>query len=79
MSVKVEFKIIKIVKEVYGLDKKYLGDIPLKKADREIFGYQGRLKEVLEHDITTSKKKKLKKGDTVFTEMQQICGVVLKN
>lgn len=73
------FKIIKHVKEVYSLDKKYLGDLPMENPDRELYGYSGRRQETIKEDTRTNKGKLLKKGVTVSTEMQMICGRVIIN
>ncbi len=74
----IRHEIINHVKEIYSLDKKYLGDLPINEPDREVYGYEGRRIETIKHDIITSKKKKLKAGLIVSTEMQMICGKILK-
>jgi hypothetical protein len=65
------FNIQKYSKDYY-LEGKYIGSLPSEK-DREVFGYQGRLESVLESDIIL-KKKVIKKGTKVVTELIPICG-----
>tara|TARA_R110000796_G_scaffold120506_3_gene234672 strand:+ start:5595 stop:5840 length:246 start_codon:yes stop_codon:yes gene_type:complete len=74
----VKFDIVGTVKEVYSTEGKYMGHITLHEPDREVYGYEGRTNEVLAETITTSKNKVLKSGYKCVTEMQMICGKVIK-
>ncbi len=60
----------------YYLDKKYLGSVKSEK-DREVFGYRGRTEIVLESDLKL-KKKTIKKGTKVVTELVPLCGKLIK-
>lgn len=55
---------------------KYLGSQSNVEKDRETLGYYGRKKEVLNEDLKL-KKKTIKKGTEVITELQVICGKVI--
>ena len=70
------FEEIGYSKDIYSLDKKYLGSIVSKK-DRDVFGFLGRKKEFLENDIIL-RKKKYKKGTEFLTELFPLSGK-LKN
>jgi len=61
----------------YYLDKKYLGSIKVESKDREVFGYEGRTEIVLENDLKL-KKKTIKKGTKVITELIPLCGKLIK-
>jgi hypothetical protein len=71
-----EFKIIGYSKDYYTLDKKYIGSLVCKK-DREVFGYLGRKKELLTEDLII-KRKKIKKGNEVLTEIFPLNGRIIK-
>jgi hypothetical protein len=71
-----EFEIVGYSKDYYTLDKKYIGSLECKK-DRNIFGYLGRQKELLTEDLII-KKKKIKKGNEVLTEIFPINGRIIK-
>ena len=72
-----KFEIIGYSKD-YFLDRKYMGSVRLDSSDRELYGYMGRREEVLEEDIIL-RKKKIKKGSIVVTELHQLCGRVIKS
>lgn len=62
----------------YYVDGKFIGNERCEK-DRDVFGYEGRKKEILQEDkILGKSKKKIKKGTLVITELQIICGRVKK-
>ena len=71
-----EFEIVGYSKDYYTLDKKYIGSLECKK-DRDVFGYLGRQKELLTEDLII-KKKKIKKGNEVLTEIFPINGRIIK-
>ena len=60
----------------YYANGKYLGSLTYVEKDRDIFGYYGRKKEILNEDLII-KKKKIKKGTEVITELQVICGKII--
>lgn len=66
------FEIVGLSKDYY-IDSKFIGSEKLAEPDREVGGYEGRRKEVVNVDITF-KKKKIKAGTTVTTEMCILCG-----
>ena len=70
------FEIIGYSKDYY-LDGKYIGSINIDQPDREKRSYYSRQYEVLEQD-TIINRKKYKKGTRVMTELQNICGKLLK-
>lgn len=57
----------------YYVDKKYIGSINVENQDREVCGYQGRRQETVSEDLVF-KKKKIKKGTLVTTELIPLCG-----
>lgn len=57
----------------YFVDRKYIGSLVCEK-DRDVFGYYGRKEEVLQNDVVFRNKKKIKKGQLVLTELQQLNG-----
>ena len=61
----------------YYVNKKYIGSIKVEEKDREVFGYQGRDHFLIENDLVF-KKKKIKKGTLVTTELIPLCGKMLK-
>jgi hypothetical protein len=69
------FEEIGFSKDYYSLDKKYLGSLNCKK-DREIYGFLGRKKEIIEFDIVL-RKKKYKKGTELLTELFPLSGKLL--
>jgi hypothetical protein len=71
-----EFKTIGYSKDYYTLDKKYIGSLTCVK-DREVFGYLGRKKELLTEDLII-KRKKIKKGNEVLTELFPLNGRIIK-
>lgn len=71
-----EFKIIGYSKDYYTLEKKYIGSLVCEK-DREIFGYLGRKKELITEDLII-KRKKIKKGNEVLTEIFPLNGRIIK-
>lgn len=58
------------------IDKKYVGSIKNIPKDRDIFGYQGRMKGELSEDIIL-RGKTYKKGTSVVTELIPICGKLI--
>ena len=70
------FETIGYSKDYYTLEKKYIGSLTCKK-DRDIFGYLGRTKELLTEDLMI-KKKKIKKGTEVLTELFPLNGRIIK-
>jgi hypothetical protein len=71
-----EFEIVGYSKDYYTLDKKYIGSLVCEK-DRDVFGYLGRKKELLTEDLII-KKKKIKKGNEVLTELFPLNGRIIK-
>jgi len=71
-----EFETIGYSKDYYTLEKKYIGSVVCDK-DREVYGYLGRRKEILEEEIIL-RKKKIKKGTELLTEFFPLCGRILK-
>lgn len=71
-----EFETIGYSKDYYTLDKKYIGSVKCDK-DREVYGYLGRQKEILLEDLIL-RKKKIKKGTELLTEIFPLCGRILK-
>lgn len=65
--------------EVIGYSKdyyhngKYIGSLKCEK-DRDVLGYYGRKKEILQNDVVFRNKKRIKKGELVLTELQQLNG-----
>lgn len=70
------FETIGYSKDYYTLDKKYIGSLVCEK-DRDIFGYLGRQKELLTEDLII-KKKKIKKGTELLTEIFPLNGRIIK-
>ena len=62
----------------YFLDGKFIGSLMNVEKDRDVFGYYGRKKEILTENIKF-KNKTLKKGTTVTTELQVICGKTIED
>jgi hypothetical protein len=71
-----EFQTIGYSKDYYTLEKKYIGSLVCEK-DREVYGYLGRKKELLFEDLII-KKKKIKKGAEVLTEIFPLNGRIIK-
>jgi hypothetical protein len=71
-----EFEIVGYSKDYYTLDRKYIGSLVCEK-DRETFGYLGRNKIVLTEDLII-KKKKIKKGTELLTELFPLNGRIIK-
>ena len=71
-----EFEIVGYSKDYYTRDKKYIGSLVCKK-DRDVFGYLGRKKELLTEDLII-KRKKIKKGNEVLTELFPLNGRIIK-
>jgi hypothetical protein len=69
------FEEIGFSKDYYSLDKKYIGSLNSIK-DRNVFGFLGRKKEILEFDIIL-KNKKYKKGTELLTELFPLSGKLL--
>jgi len=67
------FEILGYTKD-YFVKGKYIGGVVLEKPDRTIYGYAGKVKEILKEDITLKNKKVIKKGTEVFSELLPICG-----
>jgi hypothetical protein len=57
---------------------KFIGSL-ISEKDREIYGYCGRIKEILKTDIVFKNKKKIKKGEEVTTEIFPLNGRIIKN
>lgn len=70
------FETIGYSKDYYTLDKEYIGSLVCEK-DREVFGYLGRQKELLTEDLII-KKKKIKKGTELLTEIFPLNGRIIK-
>lgn len=70
------FETIGYSKDYYTLDKKYIGSLVCEK-DRDVFGYLGRQKELLTEDLII-KKKKIKKGTELLTEIFPLNGRIIK-
>jgi hypothetical protein len=73
---KIKFEAIGYSKDFYNTEKKYIGSLVCEK-DREVYGYLGRKKEVLTNDIIL-RKKKIKKGTELLTEIFPLCGRIIK-
>jgi hypothetical protein len=71
-----EFEIVGYSKDYYTIDKKYIGSLVCQK-DRDVFGYLGRQKELLTEDLII-KRKKIKKGNEVLTELFPLNGRIIK-
>jgi hypothetical protein len=71
-----EFEIVGYSKDYYTLEKKYIGSLVCEK-DREVYGYLGRKKEILIQEIIL-RKKKIKKGTELFTELFPLNGRIIK-
>lgn len=71
-----EFETIGYSKDYYTLDKKYIGSVMCDK-DRDVYGYLGRKKEILAEDIIL-RKKKIKKGTELITEIFPLNGKLIK-
>jgi len=69
---KAEFEIIGYNIHIY-YEGKYYGCISTPTPDREIMGYSGRTKVILQEDFKY-KNKKLKAGTEVVTECIPLCG-----
>jgi hypothetical protein len=67
-----EFETVGYSKDYYTLERKYIGSLVCEK-DRDIYGYLGRQKELLSEDLII-KKKKVKKGIEVLTEIFPLNG-----
>lgn len=65
-------EIIGYFKDYYA-NGKYVGSVECVEKDREVLGYYGRKKEILQSDIIINKKK-IRKGTEVTTELQALCG-----
>lgn len=70
------FETIGYSKDYYTLEKKYIGSLVCEK-DRDVFGYLGRKKELLTEDLII-KKKKIKKGTELLTEIFPLNGRIIK-
>jgi len=71
-----KFEAIGYSKDFYNSEKKYIGSLKCE-LDREVYGYLGRKKEILQEDIIL-RKKKIKKGTLVLTEVFPLCGRIIK-
>jgi hypothetical protein len=71
-----EFEIVGYSKDFYTLDKKYIGSLVCEK-DRDVYGYLGRTKVLLIEDLII-RKKKVKKGTELFTELFPLNGRIIK-
>jgi len=71
-----KFEIVGYSKDYYTTDRKYIGSLVCEK-DREVFGYLGRNKIVLTEDLII-KKKKIKKGTELLTELFPLNGRIIK-
>lgn len=63
----------------YLVDGKYKGSLSIKEKDREVFGYNGRRKEILKTPIVFKNGKKIKAGVLVTTELFPVNGRVINN
>ena len=66
------FKIVGYFKEYY-IDKKFIGTLDCKK-DSDVFGYYSKKKVTLDEDVILDNKKKLKKGQEVYTMLFPLNG-----
>jgi hypothetical protein len=73
---KIKFEEIGYSKDFYNKEEKYIGSLVCEK-DREVYGYLGRKKEILTIDIVL-RKKKIKKGTELSTEIFPLCGRIIK-
>jgi hypothetical protein len=71
-----KFEKVGYSKDYYTLEKKYIGSVICDK-DREVYGYLGRKKEILLQDLIL-KKKKIKQGTELLTEIYPLCGKIIK-
>lgn len=62
----------------YYLNDKFIGSQKAEK-DRETMGYYGRKKETTTKPIIFSKSKKIKQGIEVTTELNMLCGSIIRN
>lgn len=62
----------------FYVNGKYLGSCKCE-CDREVYGYAGRITEVLEEEVLLSNKKKIKAGTTCITELSPIYGRIRKD
>lgn len=62
----------------YFVNGKYVGYQVVAKADREIYGYGGRIKSTIEKEIVFRNKKKIKAGTEVITECFPLNGKLLE-
>jgi hypothetical protein len=67
------FEILGYTKE-YFIKNKLIGNIVVQEPDRKVYGYEGKVKEVLQDDIVLKNQKVIKKGTEVTTEIMPICG-----
>jgi len=75
---KVQFDIIGYTLDYY-VDGKYMGNINTNKRDRDTLSWFGRTTTTLECDVVLNNKKRVKKGTIVTTELNPLCGKVLKH
>lgn len=73
---KVEFENLGYSKDFY-INKSYIGSIKLSEKDREVLGYYGRRKEVVDSNLKLGNKA-IKAGTEVTTELHQISGRIIK-
>lgn len=65
----------------YFQNGKYLGSINTEEKDRDVFGYSGRKYHTAEEDLIIPKGRKtskIKKGSNYYTELQAICGKMIR-
>lgn len=53
---------------------KFVGYTVIDEPDREVFGYAGRIREILKDDVLLTNKKVIKKGSEVVTELSPLVG-----
>ena len=72
------FELIGYSKDYYN-NNKYLGSkvISIKEKDRNVLGYEGRIKEVLEEGVLLDNKKTILKGKEVITELIELNGKMI--
>lgn len=61
----------------YLVDGKYIGSIKLDKPDRDVIGYNGRIKAVVTEDVICTNGKKVKKGSEATTELFPLNGRIV--
>jgi hypothetical protein len=61
----------------YYQDGKFMGSVRIEKKDRPTCGYQSRILETANQNITIKKNKTIRKGTEFYTELIPLCGKVV--